>query len=69
MNFIIRAITLDLDDTVWPFAPIAALLPTAVFTVGAIWSRTCADLALGALAAAMFGVTAILTFIAVVTSI
>ena len=53
----------------WPFAPIAALLPTAVFTVGAIWSRSCADLAIGALAAAMFGTTAILTFIAVVTCI
>ncbi len=24
MNFIIRAITLDLDDTLWPFAPIGA---------------------------------------------
>ena len=53
----------------WPFAPIAALLPTAVFTVGAIWSRTCADLALGGLAAAMFGTTAILTFLAAVTII
>lgn len=51
----------------WPLAPIAALLPTAVFAVGAIWSRAWANLALGALAAAMFGTTAVLAFIAVVT--
>jgi hypothetical protein len=48
------------------FSPIGALLVAAVLIVGAIWSRTCADLARGALAAVLFGTVAIMSFLVAV---
>lgn len=47
----------------WMFAPAGALAVTVIFAVAAIWSPTYANLARGALAAALFGITAVTTFI------
>lgn len=47
----------------WLFAPAGALIAAGLFGVAAIWSRGAADLALGALAATLFGVVTVVVFL------
>lgn len=47
----------------WLFAPAGALIAAGLFGVVAIWSRGAADLALGALAATLFGVVTVVAFL------
>jgi hypothetical protein len=47
----------------WLFAPVGALIAAGLFGVAKIWSRGAADLALGALAATLFGVVTVVVFL------
>ena len=43
MSFPVRAITLDLDDTLWPFAPTGARIEQALAVHGGLCRRDAGD--------------------------